>query len=438
MNRTASVAVLLVTLTAAAQAQPRRWSLPDLLASARKGNRELQTARARLEQAAVNFDQAWVALYPQAVAQGKYTHNYKEVSIDPSSFGGGGGMMQPAMPSPPIVIQRREQLDATGTVTVPLLVPWAYPGLAAARASYRAAEATYALDQTTVLLATAQTFYQAAGADEVVRARHSAVEVARQGFNDAKVRFSAGSVTSVEVTRGELALVRAEQAEREAEFARAQAYRALGTLAQVEGPFAVAPAELTPASVDPGNVEAALRLRPEMAALEASLQAAAAQERSSAWRWFPSLSAFGTGRVSNYSGFGGDPYFWAVGASLDWVLLDGGLRDVQRKAARAQGRETTLRVLQLRDTVRDDLADSRLLIDTKRAAVESARKSVELARASLALVRVQYEAGATTQLNLLEAQDAMVAAEVTLAQASFELAVADLGARRAAGTFPEK
>jgi len=195
---------------------------------------------------------------------------------------------------------------------------------------------------------------------------------------------------------------------------------------------------VTAAAVNPADVEGALRLRPELAALEASLQAAAAQERANRWRWAPSLSAFGTARMSNYSGFAGDPYFWAVGASLDWTLFDGGLRDVQRKLAHAQGRETSERILQFKDTVRDDLSNAQLLLDTKRAAVESARKSVELARATLDLVRIQYESGATTQLALLEAQDNLVAADVTIAQARFELAIADLGARRAAGTFPER
>jgi outer membrane protein TolC len=438
MTRTVLVAALVAASATAARAQDtRRLTLPDVLAQARKSNRDLKTARTRLDQAAISVDQAWVALYPQAVAQGKFTHNYKEVAIDPSSFGGGSGGGMMGAPSSPIVIQRGEQLDGTATVTVPLLVPWAYPGLSAARASYRSAEATYGLSETTVLVAAAQTFYQAAGADEVLRARHSAVEVARQGWNDARVRFSAGTVTTVDVARAELALVRAQQAERDADYGRAQAYRALGTIAQVDGPFAVAPGEVTPAAVNAADVDGALHLRPELAALEASLQAAAAQERASGWRWAPSLSAFGTGRVSNYSGFGGDPYFWAVGASLDWVLFDGGLRDVQRRTAHAQGRETTERILALRDTVRDDLANARLLLDTKRAAVESARKSVELARATLDLVRVQYESGATTQLALLEAQDNLVAADVGLAQARFELAIADLGARRAAGTFPE-
>jgi len=40
------------------------------------------------------------------------------------------------------------------------------------------------------------------------------------------------------------------------------------------------------------------------------------------------------------------------------------------------------------------------------------------------------------QLDLLQAQDGLVTAKESLAQAHFEVAVADLTLRRAAGTFP--
>ena len=41
-----------------------------------------------------------------------------------------------------------------------------------------------------------------------------------------------------------------------------------------------------------------------------------------------------------------------------------------------------------------------------------------------------------TQLDLLQAQDTLVLSEVSLAQARFDVALADLELRRAAGTFP--
>ncbi|HEY0706634.1 MAG TPA: TolC family protein, partial [Polyangia bacterium] len=297
----------------------RTLTLDEVLSRARTESRDLKVARARLEQASLAVGQAWAALYPVAGVQGKYTHNHKEVAIDPSRFGGGSMTPMAMAAASPIIIQKQEQLDGVATMTVPLLVPWAYPAVSAARANERAAVANFAVSETSVLLAAAQTFYQAAGADEVLRARQSAVEVARRGLNDANTRLAAGNVTKVDVSRAELAVVRAEQAVRDAAYARSQAYRALGTLLQLNDAFRVAPAEAAPSAPPSTDFDTVLTLRPEFAAATASQQAFAAQARASAWRWAPTVSGFGTGRVSNYGGFSGDKYVWAVGVQLDWT-----------------------------------------------------------------------------------------------------------------------
>jgi outer membrane protein TolC len=125
-----------------------------------------------------------------------------------------------------------------------------------------------------------------------------------------------------------------------------------------------------------------------------------------------------------------------LGAQLDWVLYDGGTRDAQRHLAAAQAAEAQARAQALRDDVRDDLADGREQLDTKQRALETAERSVALARETLALVRIQYQAGSVTQVDLLQAQDALAATQEAQAQARYEVALADLGLRRAAGTFP--
>ena len=60
-----------------------------------------------------------------------------------------------------------------------------------------------------------------------------------------------------------------------------------------------------------------------------------------------------------------------------------------------------------------------------------------LAQETVELPRTQYEAGSATQIDVLQAQDALVAAQDELARAHFDVALADLTLRRAAGTFPE-
>ncbi len=182
----------------------------------------------------------------------------------------------------------------------------------------------------------------------------------------------------------------------------------------------------------------ALKLRPEFTQLERTLEAAQAQVASAHWRWAPSLSGFGSLRAFNYAGFAGDNYSWALGLSLDWVIYDGGLRDYQAKLAAAQKSESYFRLEQLKDNVADDIFNARRTLDTKRRALETALRSVDLSKETLELVRVQHDAGTATQLDLLTAQDALVTAEVSVAQARFDLSLSDLQLRRAAGLFPTR
>ena len=117
-------------------------------------------------------------------------------------------------------------------------------------------------------------------------------------------------------------------------------------------------------------------------------------------------------------------------------MFDGGVRDAQRHIAEAQRREAEARLELLADAVSDEVANAHDSLATKRKGVAAAQRSVELARETLRLVRAQYEAGTAKQLDVLQAQDVLTGAEVFLAQAHFDVALADLQLRRAAGEFP--
>jgi len=127
-----------------------------------------------------------------------------------------------------------------------------------------------------------------------------------------------------------------------------------------------------------------------------------------------------------------------VGATLDWVIFDGGARDSQRHLQAARLAEAEARAAVLEDSIRDDLANGKDSLATKMEAQRTAERSVVLARETLDLTRTQYEAGTATQIDLLTAQDALVSAEDAVARAHFDVAAAHLVLRRAAGTFPPR
>jgi outer membrane protein TolC len=404
-------------------------SLEDVLVLAKRNNHSIAAAKASLAEAQTNVESAWAALFPTVGLQASYTRNYIDQPVSFPSLKNPSRMLEILVPN---------QLDAAINGNVPLLVPAAYPALSAVKAGVKAAEANYQVTEADILVAVARAFLAAAVSDEVLAARASSIVVARGTRENAQSRQQAGSVTKVDVDRAELALVRAQQQQREAQYGREQAYRALGRLIGVTGPFTIRPEIPTAPLPNASDVDMALHLRPEFAALEASVLSAQTQARARAWQWAPSLSGFGNARAFNYDNFNGDRHSWAVGAQLNWQLYDGGTRDALRHASAAQARQLEERALQLRDDIRDSLLDNQSQLATKKRGLEAATRSVELAKETLELVRIQYESGVGTQLDLLTAQDQVVAAHLTLAQAHFDVAAADLAFRHAAGTFPPK
>jgi outer membrane protein TolC len=458
----AGLGALILALAGPAVAD-RSITLDEALAMARAHNRDLRGARERIVEANAGVEQARAALFPTVAAQGKYTHNYKEVDFDAAALLGPafdvadaikGSTTNPAEAAaidaavtrdraalasqPTVVISKAEELDGQITASVPVLSPPLFYGLSAAQHSRDASDAGYQVTEAGVLVAVAQAYFGAAGADELVVARQDAVKVATETFDFAKARVAAELANQVESTRAETALVRAQQDLAEAENARAAAYRALATLLGTREPITVRATNTPPA--EPGAVDAlvaeARTRRPEVAAQRATIAAAEASARASEWRWSPSLSGFANLRGQNYTGFSGDKYAWAVGLQVDWLMFDGGIRDAQRHTAEAQRREAEVRLELLGDTVSDEVANAHGSLDTKRRGVAAAQRSVELARETLRLVRAQYEAGTAKQLDVLQAQDVLVGSEVALAQAHFDVALADLQLHRATGEFP--
>jgi outer membrane protein TolC len=458
----ALVGALLLAGAGGARAD-RTLTLDDALGLARAHNRDLRAARERIAIANAGVEQARAALLPTLAVQGRYTHNNKEVDFDAAAlaaptFGVADSIIatstNPAevaalqsteaqaraalAGTPTVVITKQEQLDGVVNAAVPLIVPSSYFGLSAAKRSLDATTATYQVNEASVLVAVAQAYFAAAGTDELVVARRDAVTVATETFDVAKARVAAELANQVESTRAETALVRAQQDLAEADNARSAAYRALATLIGTREPITVRAVDTLPA--EPGALDAlvgeAHAHRPEITAEHATIAAATANARASAWRWSPSLSAFGNVHLQNYAGFSGDKYSWAVGLQLDWIAFDGGVRDAQRHVAEAQRREAEARLELLGDTVSDEVANAHGSLATKRKGVGAAQRAVELARETLRLIRAQYEAGTAKQLDVLQAQDVLVSAEVGLAQAHFDVALADLQLRRAAGEFP--
>ncbi len=420
------------TATELPTGSPQDSDLPGLtfeqaIDLARKNNRTIKVDRAQLAAAQTATETAWASLLPTITGQGRYTRNYK--GLPALAFLPG---------TPPVTIQSVNQGDLDGHATAPVLVPAAWAGLKSVNASVASAEATFEAQEAQLLVNVGEAFIAAAGTDELVEARRSNLVVARATLKDAQVRLSAGSVTKVDVDRAQFTVVRIEQQEREAVTSRERAYRTLSTLLQTQKAFKVSTDFPMSPMPDPNDLQLALHLRPEFRAIEETAKSAEQEANARAWQWAPVLSAFGNYHRFNYQNFHLDNYSWAAGAQLDWTLFDGGARDAARHQANARAAAAREQAAVFADRVRDDMANSSADLRTKQQGVAAAQTASALSTESLELIRTQYEAGTATQLDLLQAQDALNAANIALVQARFDVASADLTFRYDAGTFPPK
>jgi outer membrane protein TolC len=200
----------------------------------------------------------------------------------------------------------------------------------------------------------------------------------------------------------------------------------------------VSPAPISPVE---HSIEALVRLamerRPEFAASVATANAQRERAQAAKWRFAPTLSAFGQAKVGNYASFTGNDYAWSLGLQLDWAAFDGGSHTAQAQLAQAQRAETLALLAAEQDTVRDAVANNLSNVHTKQTGIATAEQAATLAEETLRLIRAQYDAGVATQLDVLQAQDSLLEAEVTRAQANFDLALAKLSLDQSAGLFPE-
>ncbi len=424
--RTTGLLLLIAVAAPAAAEEAQPLTLDEAIRLGRDHNRDLRATREHLVQSQTDVTRAWVPLLPTVAAQGKYTLNNKEITVsfapassssssmgfDTSTLSGLNAKLQAdiitavgSLGTPqgnavlmdaqnlltlaakcqqdpnqaacePVIIQKLNQLDLNLNALVPVIVPWAYPELSAAKRTYESQQASADVSEATLLLQVASQFYAAAGNDEVVAARKHGVEVARQTLENAKARVEAGVANRVDVTRAESALVRAEQTLREAQDTADAAYRSLATMIQLRDPFRVVAAAEPPPLAEPDDalVRDGLKLRPELLALDKQVTAASQLVWSAKLKWLPTVSLFGFFRLFNAQGFGCIPYAFGGGVQADWQLFDGGLRLAQQWQSESAEVEAHLRWQAMRDQINDEIVTARQNLETRRRAVETARR----------------------------------------------------------------
>jgi outer membrane protein TolC len=283
-------------------------------------------------------------------------------------------------------------------------------------------------------LETESSYYDVLVNQELTRVSRERETRARQGLSVARARVSSGAAVPTDSLQLVLELIRAQVEVLRQENALRRAQLELGRRVGAEGPVDGVPGDTLPAPDLPLTLPEALRAAldqgPQYRTARANENAAEAVLKSQRGDYLPILSLNGSHQRYDTRLFPSAANVSSLTFSLSLPLWDDGLREIEITRARVN-RDVARAVRDdLERVVRRDVSNAYDVYQTSRAAVDLARVGVTVARETYRMQELRYRSGASTILDLLDAQVNLSQAEAGLVQARYatRLALAGLEA----------
>ncbi|MDK9695183.1 MAG: efflux transporter outer membrane subunit [Siculibacillus sp.] len=401
--------------------------LSRLVALADLDNLDIAAARARIEQAEAQLAVTAAALAPSLSGSGDASH-----SVSP-------GTNSSATPPFKSRVGNSFQLG--------LGASWALDLWGRTRASVAAGEASLEaarIDLDAVRLATSTALVdahlQAAAAEDRLRLARENVAIAERTFAAIRRRFDVGTVTALDLAQQEGVLATQRAAIPDLEITLAQMRNAVVVLTGRAPEAATLRGgglgRLRLPAVAPGLPSRLLVRRPDVAAAELRLTAAAANVEAARAAFLPEVSLTGSAGLSSAflkNLLRPDAFAGSIAAGVTEAIFDGGAREGRLALSRAQHAEL---VAAYRKTVHEALADvenALVAVDRNRrremlqtAVVEAARRTQRLTEERLSEGTIPITTVLDAQRTLFQAQETLVAARLARYRAAVAL-VAALG-----------
>lgn len=426
MNPNSLLLIVLLTVTPATLAETLDSAWADALAS----HRQIEAAGAMRDAAGFELQQARGARLPQLGVTSGYTR------LDSAP-----GFQFGSITTGPI-FDDDDYLNAGVQVQVPLYFGGGVNArIDAAEFGASAAEDQLAAVVQDIKLGVAEHYVGVLRAERAVAVADSYVASLRTHTENARNRYEFGDVPQNDYLAASVTLADAEQrllqATNHLDYAQAAYNRFLGRA--LAAPVTLDPQldidEFIPAAATLDElIEAARASRSELRALEAQQKALRSQADSVRASARPQLALTG-GYMYLENEFLTQDEFWMAGVSLNWNLFDGGQarkqsNAIERKAAALgynRADMASMVDLQVRRAWNDRFeAESRLQV---------AQSAVEQAAENLRVVRNRYQAGASTNVEVLDAEALREQSMSNLDNARFGVELAKLRLARAIGAL---
>jgi outer membrane protein TolC len=283
-------------------------------------------------------------------------------------------------------------------------------------------------------LTTESSYYDVLVNQELTRVSSERESRAREGLSVARARVSSGAAVPTDSLQLALELIRSQVELLRQKNALRRAQLELGRRVGAAGPVDAVVLDTVPAPELPLTLQEALRTAldqgPRYRAARANESAADAVLKSQRGDYLPTVTLGGLHQRYDTQLFPGAANVSSLTFSVSLPIWDNGLREIEVTRARIN-RDVARAVRDdLERVVRRDVTDAYDVYQTSRAAVELARVGVTVARQTYRMQELRYRSGASTILDLLDAQVNLAQAEASLVQARYatRLALAGLEA----------
>jgi outer membrane protein len=273
----------------------------------------------------------------------------------------------------------------------------------------------------------------------ILELRKNNIVVLEEQLRQTRDRFNVGEVTRTDVAQAASSLASARS---DYFTAQANLETSIANYHQVIGvdPTRLEPARsveaLLPPTVD-GAIAEALAEHPSVVAALHSVDAAALQVKLVEGELYPTVQVVGSvSQNYNYEGFPGLRLFnGTVMGQLTVPIYTGGEVDARVRQAKELLSQSELQADLQRETVRANVVSDWGLLETAKAVIKSDEAAVKAAEIALEGVREEAKVGQRTTLDILNAQQTLLNARVSLVSAQRDRVVASYMTLAAVGSL---
>ena len=330
------------------------------------------------------------------------------------------------------------QLAAGVTVAAPLYAPVQWALRVQAMDNKLVAELAAADVRREIAVATAEAYLTVLGLQRVLDANLSALETAQAHYQFARQLREGGAGSRLNELRAQQSVSADEVLVEEVRAGLYRAQEALGVLVADAGPLTVSDEPLLDVPPSLGAAIAAMPGERTDLRLAAGREKAATRVAADSWKdWLPSVSGLFVPQYANPATSTQPAWSWSLRIAATVPIFDAGSRREKSAERSVLLKESQIAFEGLVRQANSDVRTAEDAVVRSERAWASAKRAAQQAGEVVDIVNISFKVGASTNIEVIDAQRAARDAATAAAIADNQLRQARLGLLVALGRFPQ-